>query len=134
MGFTRNGLFDCKFNKLDKTFSSLCNNNIVPLYLIMKQVREKQKISNALMVGTFEFNELRNTVEHKSLLLVDESKLKRNSIELLSKARDAILYSFMLLYSIDRNFNNDSISCILTTYIEALDDIEKQNGDDYAKI
>lgn len=134
VGFTRNGLFDCKFNKLDKTFSSLCNNNIVPLYLIMKQVREKQKISNALMVGTFEFNELRNTVEHKSLLLVDESKLKRNSIELLSKARDAILYSFMLLYSIDRNFNNDSISCILTTYIEALDDIEKQNGDDYAKI
>ncbi|MGN1268894.1 MAG: LA2681 family HEPN domain-containing protein [Candidatus Aphodocola sp.] len=130
VGFTKNGLFDCKLNKQDKTFSSLRNNNIVPLYLIMKQVREKQKISNALMIGTFEFNELRNTIEHKSLLLVDESKLKRNSIELLSKAREAILYSFMLLYSIDRNFNNDSISCIFTTYIEALDYMVKQKGDD----
>ena len=130
VGFTKNGLFDCKLNKQDKTFSSLRNNSIVPLYLIMKQVREKQKISNALMVGTYEFNELRNTIEHKSLLLVDESKLKRNSIELLSKARDAILYSFMLLYSIDMNFNNDSISCIFTTYIEALDDMVKEKGDD----
>ena len=130
VSFTKDGLFDCKLNKQNKTFSSLRNNSIVPLYLIMKQVREKQKISNALMVGTFEFNELRNTIEHKSLLLVDESKLKRNSIELLSKARDAILYSSMLLYSIDRDFNNDSISCIFTTYIEALDDIVKEKGVD----
>lgn len=125
VGFTKNGLFDCKLNKFDVEFSALLNNNIVPLYLIMKQVREKQKISNALMIGTFEFNELRNTIEHKSVLLVDESKLKRNSIELLSKARDAILYSFMLLYSIDKNFNNDFISCVFTTYIEALNDMEK---------
>lgn len=131
VGFTQNGLFDCKLNKQNKTFSSLRNNNIVPLHLIMKQVREKKKIyNNALMIGTLEFNELRNTIEHKSLLLVDESKLKRNSIELLSKARDAIIYSFILLYSIDRNFNNDSISCIFTTYIEALDDIVKEKGDD----
>lgn len=130
VGFTKNGLFDCKLNNQDKTFSSLRNNNIVPLYLIMKQVREKQKTFKALVVGTFEFNELRNSIEHKSLLLVDESKLKRNSIELLSKARDAILYSFMLLYSIDRNLNNDSISCIFTTYIEALNDILKEKGND----
>lgn len=125
--FTQNGLFDRRFNKYDITFNSLHNNNFVPLYMIMKQVREKQKKSNVLMVGTFELNELRNIIEHKSTLLVDESKLKRNSIELLSQTRDAILYTFMLLYSINKNFNDNNISCIFTTYIEALLSINTEN-------
>ncbi|MGN1327599.1 MAG: LA2681 family HEPN domain-containing protein [Clostridia bacterium] len=125
IGFTKNGLFDVKIKNSNISFSSLRNNNIVPLYFIMKQVREKQKISTALMVGTFELNELRNTIEHKSTLLIDECKLKRNSIEILAKARDAILYTFMLLYSVNKDIENDSISTILTTYIKAINEIEK---------
>ena len=68
VGFTKQGLFNIKVAKTNIKFSSLQNNNILPLYLIMKQVRGKQDLSEALKVGTFEHNELRNTIEHKSLV------------------------------------------------------------------
>lgn len=124
VGFTKQGLFNVKLNKSDIKFSSLQNNNILPLYLIMKQVRGKQDLSDALKVGTFEHNELRNTIEHKSLILVDDNKLKRNSLEILQKARDAILYTFMLLYSIDKKYSNDSISAINTTYLKIVNQLK----------
>ena len=45
------------------------------------------------------------------MLLTNESKLN-------SQTLDAISYTFMLLYRIDKNFNN--IFCVFTTYIEVL--------------
>lgn len=120
VGFTKQGLFNIKVAKTNIKFSSLENNNILPLYLIMKQVRGKQDLSDDLKVGTFEHNELLNTIEHKSLVLVDDNKLKRNSLEIIQKARDAILYTFMLLSSLEKDNMNNSISAISTTYLKII--------------
>ncbi len=57
---------------------------------------------------------------YKSLVLVDDNKLKRNSLEILQKARDAILYTFMLLSSLDKDNMNNSISAISTTYLKII--------------
>lgn len=99
IGFTEEQLFNANINGTQLKFKDIKNNNILPLYLIMKKVREKQRITNALQVGTFEHNELRNTINHKSVFYVKDAKLKRNSSMLLQLARNAIIYSYMLLHS-----------------------------------
>ena len=86
----------------------------------MKEVRTKQNIKNSLQVGTFEHNELRNAIDHKSLCFVKEDKLKRNTDMLLELARDAILYSFMLLHSWSENMNYDAPSATATTFLRVV--------------
>lgn len=119
--FTNKGLFDRKFKNSDIKFKELSNFTILPLYLIMKDVRVANEINNALEIGTFEHNELRNTIDHKSIYLVDDDKLKRNALILLERARNAILYTFMLLYSQPNNQNLEGISFIYTTLFCALE-------------
>ena len=97
--FTKEHLFNAPVNGTKIKFGDIKNNNISPLYTIMKKTREKQKITNALQTGTFKHNELRNAINHKSIYVVSEQKLKTNSSMLLRLARDAILYSYMLLHS-----------------------------------
>ena len=118
--FTQGNLFDVKIKGSDIRFRDIKNNNILPLYIIMKKARAKQKFSNALQIGTFEHNELRNTIDHKSLALVDETKLKRNASILLELARDAILYTFMLLHSCPSNTTDNLPSAISTTFSKHL--------------
>ncbi len=119
--FTNDGLFDRNFKGPDIKFKELSNFTVLPLYLIMKDVRGANKIDNALTVGTFEHNELRNTIDHKSIYLVNEDKLKRNALILLEKTRNVILYTFMLLYSQLNNENYDGITTIYTTLFYALE-------------
>ncbi|MCI5702292.1 MAG: LA2681 family HEPN domain-containing protein [Erysipelotrichaceae bacterium] len=119
--FTNKGLFDRKFKNSDIKFKELSNFTILPLYLIMKEVRVANETNNALEIGTFEHNELRNTIDHKSIYLVDGDKLKRNALILLERARNAILYTFMLLYSQPNNQNLEGISFIYTTLFCALE-------------
>ena len=97
--FTERGLFEKKIKNTDTKFKNLKNQNIVPLYRAMKKVREKNEITDALNMGTFKHYELRNTIEHKSLDLVDDEELKRNTQFLLGTIRNTILYSHMLLLS-----------------------------------
>lgn len=119
--FTNNGLFDRKFKDLDIKFKELSNSAMLPLYLIMRDVRRLNKIDNSLQVGTFEHNELRNTIDHKSIFLVSEDKLKRNGLILLEKTRNSILYTFMLLYSQPNDKNYNGITTIYTTLFYALE-------------
>ena len=123
--FTKHGLFDVKIEGTDIRFKDIKNNNVLPLYLIMKEVREKQNIVNALQVGTFEHNELRNAIDHKSIALVSDDKLKRNASILLGHVRNAILYAFMLLHSCNEVELCDKTSAIETTFYKALMNIEQ---------
>lgn len=124
--FTDDGLFNKKFKDMDMKFKELSNFTVLPLYLIMKDVRTQNKIEDALQVGTFEHNELRNSIDHKSIYLVDSDKLKRNILILLGKTRDTILYTFMLFYSQSSNVEYDKFSTIYTTYFYALDSMNKK--------
>lgn len=119
-GFTEKGLFKVKIKDSNIRFRDIKNNNILPLYIIMKEAREKNKFNNALQVGTFEHNELRNTIDHKSFALVDEMKLRRNAPMLLERVRDAILYTFMLLSSCPSNTTTNSPTAISTTFLKTL--------------
>ena len=118
--FSQNRLFDVKIKDSDIRFRDIKNNNILPLYIIMKKAREKNKFNNALQVGTFEHNELRNTIDHKSLALVDEMKLRRNAPMLLEMVRDTILYTFMLLSSCPSDTTVNLTTAISTTFFKAL--------------
>lgn len=123
--FTKHGLFDVKIDGTNIRFKDIKNNNVLPLYLIMKEVREKQNIVNTLQVGTFEHNELRNTIDHKSIALVSDDKLKRNASILLGHARNAILYAFMLLHSCNEVELCGKTSAIETTFYKSLMNIEQ---------
>lgn len=70
--------------------------------------------------GTFELNEFRNVLEHKSTCLIDESMLKRNSKILIRKIRDLILETHILLQSADTNINSDDIVLCGTAYAKAI--------------
>lgn len=125
IGFTKEHLFEADIVGTTLKFKDIKNNNIIPLFLIAKKARSKQKITNALQTGTFEHNELRNTINHKSILYVKDSKLQRNSSMLLELARDAILYTYMLLHSCSKNDYNNA-TAIKTTYLAILADINKE--------
>ncbi len=131
IGFTQDGLFDIKIGDTEIRFQDIKNPNIIPLYSIMKAVRSKEKIENALQIGTLHHNELRNKIDHKSISLVNDKELKRNASELLGCARDAILYVFMLLHSFSENMNYDTASAISTTFFRA---ILKSETSDSAKV
>ena len=92
-------LFDAKIAGTNQTFGKLKNNTIVPLYLLMKAVREKNRIKTGLDNGTYEHNETRNAIDHKSIVLVEDDVLKRNSTLLLNNVRNAILYTAFLLHN-----------------------------------
>ena len=100
----------------------------------MKDVRSKQKITNALQVGTMEHNELRNAIDHKSIFLVEEGKLKRNTSFLLENVRNAILYTFMLLHGYSENKDYETPSTISTTFFRAIIKSIKNTKNDESKI
>ena len=128
--FTENGLFDVKIGDTEIQFKDLKNNNIIPLYLIMKEVREKQKIKDAIQMGTFQHNELRNTIDHKSLTLVTDEWLKSNTILLMRFARDIILHTFMLLHGYsEENKNNDVFAGISTAFLKSI--LKDENKKDF---
>ncbi len=118
--FNKKCLFDKKIKGTNIKFKNLKNSNIVPLYRIMKKVREKYEFVDALNIGTFKHYELRNTIEHKSIDLVDEDILKRNVDFLLRSVKDLILYTFMLLHSHSPNQELDKLTFTGTTYVKAL--------------
>ena len=119
--FTQDKLFDRKLNGKIICFKNIKNSNIYPLYSIMQRVRSKQKITDAIKMVAFDFHNLRNTIEHKSILKIDENQLKSHSIFLLKNIRDAILYSFMLLRSLNKNnISVDDYSAIANTYVNAI--------------
>jgi len=118
--YTKGGLFDAKIKGTDIKFGEIKNINIVSLYLIMKEVRTKQNITNALQIGTWEHNELRNAIDHKSIALVEEGKLKRNAAVLLKHARNSILYTFMLLHGYSKNSNYCAATTISTAFFRAI--------------
>ena len=132
--FTKNGLFDAKIKGTEIKFGNIKNINIASLYLLMKDVRSKQKITNALQVGTMEHNELRNAIDHKSIFLVEEGKLKRNTSFLLENVRNAILYTFMLLYGYSENKDYETPSTISTTFFRAIINSIKNTKNDESKI
>lgn len=127
-GFTKNKLFDVKVDGWNKSFGEIKNVSIWPLYIIMKNVRENFKRKNIIQTGNLEHNKLRNLIEHKSLVLVDDNKLKRNAKMLLEQTRDVILYTFMLLRSYSRERNPEEHSAISTAFLRAVEKrIQKDN-------
>ena len=118
--FTKGGLFNRKIKNTNFTFKEIKNINIIPLYRLMKQVRVPNNIKNALQTGTFEHRELRNTIEHKSIYLVKDSKLKTNTDFLLNSVRDAILYTYMFLQTATVENFYEKTTLPKTLYFDAL--------------
>lgn len=129
VSFTKRGLFDVKIKGTEIKFSDIKNANIPSLYFIMREVRTKQKITNVVQVGTMEHNELRNNIDHKSIFLVDDSKLKRNADYLLEHARNVILYTFMLLHNYSENKDYETPSAISTAFFRAIISTSNENID-----
>lgn len=120
VSFTQNGLFDVKIKGTNKCFYEINNPAIIPLYYLMKKARTRNKITNPLQVGTFELNEYRNGLEHKTSSGLKKSELITNSKFLLGYVREAIIYSYLLLHGADVNTNSDDITCIGTTYMKSI--------------
>lgn len=117
--FTQGNLFDRKYKNSDKNFYEIANPAIIPIYLESVEGRSKNNLKG-LDPGTFELNEFRNVLEHKSTCLIDESMLKRNSKILIRKIRDLILETHILLQSADTNINSDDIVLCGTAYAKAI--------------
>ena len=120
VSFTQNGLFDVKIKGTNKCFYEINDPAIIPLYYLMKKARTRNKITNPLQVGTFELNEYRNGLEHKTSSGLKKSELITNSKFLLGYVREAIIYSYLLLHGADVNTNSDDITCIGTTYMKSI--------------
>ena len=126
--FTQGKLFDRKYKNSDKKFYEISNPAIIPIYLESVEGRSKNNIKG-LDVGTFELNEFRNTLEHRSTSLIDENKLKGNSRILIKKIRNLILETYILLQSADTNMNSDDIVLCGTAYAKAIEVVNNsQNG------
>lgn len=125
--FTQNNLFDVKFKNADMCFKNVKNPYIYPLYSIMRKVRGKQEIKDAIKTVVFRFNQLRNTIEHRTILKIDKNALQAHSIFLLKLIKEAILYSYMLLHSFsgaDGTHNNTS--ALSNTYFSAIIQLEQE--------
>ena len=118
--FTYGGLFKRKVKNTNVKFKDIRNSNIVPLYRSMKKVREKCNPTDALDIGTLKHYELRNTIEHKSLDLVEDGELKRNTDFLLETIRDTMMYTYMLLSGNLPNEDWHKPVFTGTTYIRAV--------------
>lgn len=126
--FTQGKLFDRKYKNSDKKFYEISNPAIIPIYLESVEGRSKNNIKG-LDVGTFELNEFRNTLEHRSTSLIDENKLKGNLRILIKKIRNLILETYILLQSADTNMNSDDIVLCGTAYAKAIEAVNNsQNG------
>ena len=118
--FSDNKLFNAKIKNDNRKFSEINNPMIIPLYYLMKSVREKNKIENPFQVGTFELDEYRNILEHRTTSNVDDKKLKMNTRFLLTHTRRLIIYCYLLLHGADKNIKNNNFSCVGTTFMKAL--------------
>lgn len=126
--FTQNNLFDRKFNTIDMCFKSVKNNNIYPLYCLMQKVRSKQKITDSIKTIVFNFNELRNTIEHRTIQEIDEYMLEVHSIYLLRRLREALLYTYMLLSSFSgKTGTHTNTTALKTTYVKAIVELAQES-------
>ena len=125
--FTKNNLFDRKFKNEDLCFKNVKNPYIYPLYSIMEKVRGKQEIKDAIKTVIFKFNELRNTIEHRTISKIDKSALQAHSIFLMKLIKEAILYSYMLLHSFSgKDGSHYNVSAISNSYYNAIMIIEQE--------
>lgn len=130
ISFTTTKLFDSKIENQEIRFRDIKNINIYPLFGIARAARTKNKTQNSIQTGTFEINELRNQIDHKSLHLVEEKRLRRNSIILLQLARRGILHTYLLLNGFSKNRDDYvSPSAYSTTYIQALAELTVKKHD-----
>lgn len=130
VGFTKNNLFDRKFRNIDLRFRDVKNSNIYPLFDIMQKVRSKQKITDAIKAVVFDFHELRNKIEHRTTLDIDDAELRVHSIYLLKVIKETILYAYMLMHSFSgENGTHKAYTTVFTTYSIAIQRIlEEQKG------
>ena len=118
ISFVQNNLFDKEYNNKDKKFYEMNNPMLIPLYFEMLSVRNKNKFGG-IHVGTFELNEFRNNIEHKSTLFYEPS-LERNTKVLIKGVRDLIIYTYLLLSSAKANLETDKMIALNTAYVSAL--------------
>lgn len=103
-------LFESAFKNGQEKFCEIKNPTINALYFELCDLRGgKEKVIDP---GTFKLNIFRNTIEHKSLALIEEKKLESNILMILQNVRNLILESYMLLRGADTNMNSDASSII----------------------
>lgn len=112
--FNKN-FFEKNIENSNVKFKNIKNDNIWPLFIIMNDIQQNREESSILQASTYEHNLLRNLIQHRSMSLVDEDKLKRNAIVLLKLARDAILYTFALIKSCGMPVEQDIMTGLGTT-------------------
>ena len=125
VAFTQNKLFDKKFKKEDLCFKKVKSPYIYPLYFIMEKVRGRQETKDAIKTVIFKFNELRNTIEHRTISKIEKNALQAHSIFLMKLIKEAILYSYMLLNSFSgKDGSHHNVSAISNSYYNAIIQIE----------
>ena len=126
--FTKDCLFDRKFVGVDLCFKNVKNINIYPLFCIMENARGKQKSTDAIKARVFDFNTMRNAIEHRTILDVKEDELNAHSIYLMKYIKEAILHSYMLLHSFSGEPGTHSaFSATATTYVQAIFELAQEN-------
>ena len=113
--FSPDGLFNRQISGKSMLFKEIKNDNIWPLYLIMKDVRKMSNLKK-LQANTFNLKKMRNCVEHRSVILVGMADLEKAALLLLKLARDAILYTFALIHTCSKDFAIDKATTIGTTF------------------
>lgn len=107
--------FEKNISSCELKFKNIKNDNIWPLFIIMNDIQENRDQATILQACTFEHNLLRNFIQHRSIYLVEDDKLKRNTIVLLKLARDAILHTFALIKSCGMPVEQDIMTGLGTT-------------------
>ena len=118
VSFSQGMLFDKEYNNSGKKFYEMNNPILVPLYFEMISVRNKNK-PEGIYIGTYELNEFRNNVEHKTTLFSGQF-LKRNSNELIKEVRNLIIETYLLLSTAKANLQSDKMITVNTAYVSAL--------------
>lgn len=113
--FTDKDLFDLCFSGSNMKLKNIKNDNIWPLYLIMKDIRGKSTLGK-LKPDTLDINKKRNYIEHRSTSLVTGDDLENAALTVLKQARDAIIYTFALLKTCSRDQVFDKVTTIGTTF------------------
>lgn len=119
VSFTENQLFNKTFKNSEQKFYNIKNPAIIPLFMELQEVRKKSK-PKGIEMGTFELNEFRNSMEHKSTLLIEDKKLKSKSELLMKNIRDLIIESYLLLQGAKTNMNSESTVCAGTAFAKGL--------------
>lgn len=113
--FTDEGLFNLRLKGSSVLFKEIKNDNIWPLYLIMKDIRKKSNLKK-MEANTFNLKKTRNYVEHRSVALVKNSDIEKMLLILLEKARDAILHTYTLIHTFSKEIDCDKVTTVGTSF------------------